>query len=344
MSKSVDSTGPLFIAEISANHLGSLERARELVRAASQAGADAIKFQTYTADTMTLDIESEGFSISSDHPLWGGRKLYDLYAEAHTPWEWHEELFALCRELGSTPFSSPFDLTAVDFLESLNASIYKISSMETSDLALISKVASTGKPTIISTGATYLEEIDEAVECFLKSGNKSLTLLVCTSAYPADPSDANLARISFLKNRYGLPVGLSDHTLGIGTSIAAVALGASAIEKHFILRRSDGGPDAEFSMEPKEFEKLVLEGKRAFASVGTSHWKLADSEKESRRIRRSLYVSQDVKSGDIISRNNVRAIRPGFGMSPKYLDEIVGKAFNDDFKAGTPLAGNMFAQ
>ena len=333
---------PLFIAEISANHLGSLERAKRLVIAAAKSGAGAIKFQTYTAETMTLDIDSEGFSISKDHPLWSGRKLFDLYAEAHTPWEWHEELFKLCRDLGTIPFSSPFDPSAVDFLESLNVPMYKVSSMETSDLGLIAKIAKTGKPAIISTGATYLDEIDDAVNCFLSSGNKSLTLLVCTSAYPANPADANLARIAFLRERYGLQIGLSDHTLGIGTSIAAIALGAKVIEKHFILNRNDGGPDAQFSMEPEEFNQLVLEGRKAHISVGSGAWYLADDERESRRIRRSLYISQDVKKGDLISKLNVRAIRPGFGMSPKYFDEIIGKEFCADFKAGTPLAINMF--
>lgn len=335
------SPNPFFVAEISANHLGSLGRARNLVKAAAEAGANAIKFQTYTAETMTLNIESEGFSISKDHPLWGGRKLFDLYDEAHTPWEWHKELFELCMHLGAIPFSSPFDLTAVDFLENLNTPMYKISSMETSDLELISKVSNTGKPTIISTGATFLEEIDEAVECFLKTGNRNLTLLVCTSAYPANPKDANLARIGFLKERYGLPVGLSDHTLGLGTSLAAIALGATVIEKHFIISRNDGGPDAQFSMEPTEFKQLVIEGQQAHLSIGSAEWHLAEGEKESRRIRRSLYVSERVKAGEKLSKKNVRAIRPGFGMSPKHLNSLVGKKFKVDCEPGTPVSGGL---
>ena len=341
MSKVANTAKPLFIAEISANHLGSFERAKDLVMAAANSGAGAIKFQTYTAETMTLDIDSEGFSISKDHPLWGGRKLFDLYAEAHTPWEWHEELFKLCKDLGTIPFSSPFDLTAVDFLESLNIPMYKVSSMETSDLELIAEIGKTGKPTIISTGATYLEEIDDAVNCFLSTGNKSLTLLVCTSAYPANPADANLARIGFLRERYGLEVGLSDHTLGIGTSVAAIALGATAIEKHFILDRNDGGPDAQFSMEPVEFKQLVLEGNRAHISIGSEVWNLANDEKESRRIRRSLYISKDVQKGDTVSKINVRAIRPGFGMSPKFFDSIIGKKFIMNLKAGTPVSDEI---
>ena len=250
-----------FIAEISANHLGSLERAREIVIAAAKAGATSVKFQTYTPDTMTLDVDLPDFKVSNEHALWGGRTLYSLYAEAYTPWEWHKELFDLCRELGVTPFSSPFDLTAVELLESLDIPMYKIASLETGDHRLIRAVAETGKPLIISTGATEWKEIEELVGVVEKAGNTDLTLLVCTSSYPSDPADAHLLRIETLRNRFGVKVGLSDHTLGIGVSIAALALGASAIEKHITLKRSDGGADSAFSMEPEEFATLVKEGK-----------------------------------------------------------------------------------
>ena len=325
----------LFIAEISGNHQGSLIRAKELIRSAAQIGATAVKFQTYTADTMTLDIDK--FKVDIKHELWGGRKLYDLYNEAYTPWEWHSELFELCRSLNVIPFSSPFDLTAVDFLESLNCSIYKIASLETSDHTLIKKVAETGKPIIISTGATTWEEIEELVEVVKKTGNTSLTLLVCTSAYPADPVDSHINRITTLQKSFGVNVGLSDHTLGIGVSVAAIGMGAKVIEKHLTLKRSDGGPDAAFSLEPNEFKNLVEEGNRAFTSLGNSEWSIQNSEKESRRLRRSLYITDDVKAGDKITVSNLRAIRPGEGCSPKFLQELLGRKFKKDFERGTPM-------
>jgi N-acetylneuraminate synthase len=325
----------LFIAEISGNHQGSLIRAKELIRSAAQIGATAVKFQTYTADTMTLDIDK--FKVDIKHELWGGRKLYDLYNEAYTPWEWHSELFELCRSLNVIPFSSPFDLTAVDFLESLNCSIYKIASLETSDHTLIKKVAETGKPIIISTGATTWEEIEELVEVVKKTGNTSLTLLVCTSAYPADPVDSHINRITTLQKSFGVNVGLSDHTLGIGVSVAAIGMGAKVIEKHLTLKRSDGGPDAAFSLEPNEFKNLVEEGNRAFTSLGNSEWSIQNSEKESRRLRRSLYITDDVKAGDKITVLNLRAIRPGEGCSPKFLQELLGRKFKKDFERGTPM-------
>jgi N-acetylneuraminate synthase len=329
----------LFIAEISANHLGSLERAKNLVVAAAKSGATAVKFQTYTADTMTLDIDE--FKVSDDHELWGGRRLYSLYQEAHTPWEWHGELFEMCRTLGVTPFSSPFDLSAVSFLESLNAPMYKIASLETADHQLIRAVAETGKPLIVSTGATEWNEIEDVVSVVEKSGNKDLTLLVCTSSYPSEPSDAHLNRLATLRNQFGVKVGLSDHTLGVGVSIAAIALGATAIEKHLTLRRSDGGADSAFSMEPGEFRTLVEEGKAAFSSLGHAKWGMQDSEIESRRLRRSLYVVKDVKSGDVVTDNNVRAIRPGGGCAPKLLEDMIGKKFRKDCQAGTPMSPDL---
>ena len=328
---------PLFIAEISANHLGDFERAKNLVIAAVAAGATAVKFQTYTAETMTLDLNIPEFRISDNHALWGGKKLYSLYENAHTPWEWHEELFKMCRDRNVIPFSSPFDITAVDFLESINAPMYKIASMETGDHNLIRKVAETGKPIIVSTGATELEEIDELVEVVRKSGNSDLTLLVCTSSYPANPVDAHLNRMKFLRKRYGVKVGLSDHTLGIGVSIAAIALGAVVIEKHITLKRIDGGPDGAFSMEPHEFKQMVEEGNSAALSLGLESWSMQESERESRRIRRSLYVVRDVKAGELISDQNIRAIRPGGGAQPKFIYEFLGKRFRKDVVEGTPL-------
>jgi pseudaminic acid synthase len=328
--------GVMFIAEVSANHLGSLGRGREIVIQAAKAGATAVKFQTYTADTMTLDLPN--LSVTKNHELWGGRTLYSLYQEAHTPWEWHEELFSLARDLGVIPFSSPFDLTAVKFLESLDAPMYKIASLETGDHALIRAVAATGKPIIVSTGATELQEIEELVKVVRETGNEKLTLLVCTSSYPAIPADSHLRRISLLREKFGCEVGLSDHTLGIGVSVAAIALGATAIEKHITLRRTDGGADSAFSMEPEEFAELVIEGGNAKASLGKSEWRIQDSELESRRLRRSLYITQDVKAGDIVSEFNVRAIRPGDGAKPKFLPLVIGKTFNGDFTTGTPLS------
>jgi pseudaminic acid synthase len=332
----------MFIAEVSANHLGSLERAKAIVVSAAKAGATAVKFQTYTAETMTLDIEN--FTVSEDHEIWGGRRLYKLYQEAHTPWEWHKELFDLCRKLNVTPFSSPFDLTAVEFLESLNTPMYKIASLETGDHSLINAVAKTGKPLIFSTGATEWNEIEELVGIVEKTGNKNLTLLVCTSSYPSDPVDAHLNRMATLRNHFGVKVGLSDHTLGFGVSVAAIALGATAIEKHLTLRRSDGGADGVFSMEPEEFAMLVNEGKSAFQALGNSEWSMQESEKESRRLRRSLYVVKNVKAGDVVTLENVRAIRPGGGCAPKLLNGMLGKKFIHDHSIGTPMGFDLIVE
>ena len=329
----------LFIAEVSANHLGSLDRALDIIDAAARAGATAVKFQTYTADTMTLNLDS--FVVSGDHELWGDRKLYDLYQEAHTPWEWHSTLFARCRELEVIPFSSPFDLTAVDFLESLNTPMYKIASLETGDHALIRRVAETGKPLIVSTGATNWDEIGELVDVVHATGNKQLTLLVCTSSYPADPADAHIRRMETIRKNFRVNVGLSDHTLGVGVSIAAIALGAIAIEKHITLRRADGGADGAFSLEPEEFALLVREGTVAFQSLGNPEWSMQESENESRRLRRSLYIVQDVKAGDLVSTSNIRAIRPGAGAQPKYLESFLGKRFIANLSVGTPLSNNL---
>ena len=330
------SEGVLFIAEVSANHLGSLARAHKLVDAAADAGATAVKFQTYTADTMTLDLPK--LSVIEGHELWGGRTLYSLYKEAMTPWEWHQELFDHCRERQVIPFSSPFDRTAVEFLESLDAPMYKIASLETSDHELIRLVANTGKPVIISTGATEFTEIESLVETFMSTGNQNLTLLVCTSSYPADPTEAHLRRMKTLSDSFQVKVGLSDHTLGIGVSVAAIALGATAIEKHITLKRSDGGADGAFSMEPNEFKNLVQEGTAAKSALGSGEWKIQKSETESRRLRRSLYVVKDVCVGEKITHDNVRAIRPGYGVNASLLTDLIGKEFNQDVSRGTPMS------
>ena len=319
------------MAEISANHRGSLETAHNLLELASKAGADAIKLQTYKPETMTLDLEE--FSISSDHQLWGGITLFQLYAEAMTPWEWHKELFEHAGELGMQAFSSPFDHSAVDFLEELDCPVYKIASMETGDVDLISYAASKGKPMIISTGASTLDEIDAAVEAAEKVRAK-LTLLVCTSSYPAEAADAHVNRILTLREKFGVDVGLSDHTLGIGVSVAAIALGATVIEKHLTIKRSDGGHDAAFSLEPDEFKLLVDEGNKAHAALGNLEWSIQTSEAESRRLRRSLYISKPVKKGEIASRENVRALRPNTGGPICDLSRMLGKRFKRDFKPG----------
>ena len=322
---------PFFVAEISANHRGSLEIAHNLLELASKAGADAIKLQTYKPETMTLDIEE--FSITTDHQLWGGITLFQLYAEAMTPWEWHKELFEHANELGMQAFSSPFDHSAVDFLEELNCPVYKIASMETGDVDLISYVASKGKPMIISTGASTLEEIEAAVMAAERVRDK-LTLLVCTSSYPAEAADAHVNRILTLREKFGVDVGLSDHTLGIGVSVAAIAFGATVIEKHLTIKRSDGGHDAAFSLEPDEFKLLVDEGNKAHAALGNPEWSIQTSEAESRRLRRSLYVSKPVKKGEIASRENVRALRPNTGGPIGDLKLMLGKRFKKDYKPG----------
>jgi pseudaminic acid synthase len=324
-----------YVAEISANHLGSLSRAHELIDVATGAGATSVKFQTYKPETMTLDLDH--LSVGSDHKLWGGRNLFSLYKEAMTPWEWHQELFDHCKANGVTPFSSPFDPSAVSFLESIDAPMYKIASLETSDHQLIRMVGETGKPTIISTGATELREIDELVEVFLSTGNQNLTLLVCTSAYPAIPKDANLRRISELQSRFNLPIGISDHTLSLSVPLVAIALGARVIEKHLTISREDGGADAAFSLEPSEFKSLVLNGNDALASLGQGDWNLRESERESRRLRRSLFIVCDVRAGEEISLQNLKPLRPGDGVSPKHLKNLIGMKFLTDFKMGTPM-------
>jgi pseudaminic acid synthase len=325
------------IAEISANHLGDLNIAKKLIHAAQESGATHVKLQTYKADTMTLNLNSTDFSISKEHKLWGGRSLYGLYEEAHTPWEWHKELFELSEELGIEIFSSPFDKTAVDFLESLEISMYKIASMESGDIPLIKYVAKTQKPIIASTGSSTLEEIDELVEAVHSEGNKKLTLLLCTSAYPTPQNQVHLARMELLRERYNLPIGLSDHTIGNSASLAAVAMGATVIERHFILNRSQGGPDSAFSLEPNELRDLSVHIKEIEESVGNKLWEIQPDESESRRLRRSLIITVDVQKGELISDLNVKSLRPNIGISPKFYGEVIGKRFNASFSAGTAL-------
>jgi N-acetylneuraminate synthase len=326
---------------MSGNHNGSLDRALKIVEAAAEAGADAIKLQTYTADTITLDVDTPEFRVSDDHPLWGGRKLYDLYREAHTPWEWHEQLFNRASELGMVAFSTPFDETAVDFLEGLNVPLYKIASMEIVDIPLIQKVAQTKKPMIISTGTASLEEIEEAVDAARGQGCEDLTLLVCSSSYPAKPADVHLARLEVLKRQFGVRVGYSDHTLGVNVSLAAVALGAEIVEKHFTLDKADGGVDSAFSADPKEMRLLVDGSKEVAVSLGQSDVWLTRAESESHRHRPSLYVSMDVKKGEVVSPENVQSVRPAGGLPPKEAPNIMGMRFSRNLKRGTPLSWNV---
>jgi pseudaminic acid synthase len=332
------------IAEISANHLGDLKIAKKLIHTAQESGATHVKLQTYKADTMTLNLNSTDFNISKEHKLWGGRSLYGLYEEAHTPWEWHKELFELAEELGIEIFSSPFDKTAVDFLESLDISMYKIASMESGDIPLIKYVAKTQKPIIASTGSSTLEEIDELVEAVHSEGNKKLTLLLCTSAYPTPQNQVHLARMDLLRERYNLPIGLSDHTIGNSASLAAVAMGATVIERHFILNRSQGGPDSAFSLEPSELRDLSIDIKQIEESVGQKLWEIQPDESESRRLRRSLIITVDVQKGELISDLNVKSLRPNIGISPKFYEQVRGKTFNAAFSAGTALTFDKIAE
>ena len=329
---------PVVIAEMSGNHNQSLERALEIVEIAAKTGAQCLKIQTYTPDTMTLDLDEREFHIGDPGNLWEGKSLYNLYKEAYTPWEWHKPIFDKAKSLGMVPFSTPFDDTAVDFLESLNVPCYKIASAEIIDLPLIKKVASTGKPMIMSTGMASLAEIAEAVDTARKNGCSEIILLKCTSTYPAVPTDSDIITIPNLRETFDCEVGLSDHTMGLGVSIAAVALGGTVIEKHFTLRRSDGGVDSAFSLEPSEFESLVIETERAWQSLGRVKYGPTKSEEKSLRFRRSLYIVKDVKEGEVLNLENVRAIRPGLGLPPKNLDLILGKRVKMDIKTGTPLS------
>ncbi|BDS14367.1 pseudaminic acid synthase [Aureispira anguillae] len=325
---------PFIIAEMSGNHNQSLDRALAIVDAAAAAGADAIKLQTYTADTMTL---KGVLVIEDENSLWKGQELHDLYKKAYTPWEWHQPIFEHAKKLGLIAFSSPFDASAVDFLETLDVPLYKIASFENTDHPLLKKVAQTGKPVIMSTGVATLADIDEAVRVLRENGCQDLTLLKCTSTYPASPETTNLATIPHLKNVFDCSVGLSDHTMGIGASVASVALGASVIEKHFTLSRAEGGVDSAFSLEPAELKALVIEAERAFLALGKVQYGIQKAEKDSKQFKRSLYVSADIKAGEAFSMDNLKVIRPGFGLEPKYLDLVLKHKAPKDLKAGTPL-------
>jgi len=330
---------PYVVAELSANHAGSLERALAIMEAAKAAGADAVKLQTYTADTITIDHDGPDFRIKGG--LWGGRRLYELYDEAHTPWGWHRALFDKGAELGLTVFSSPFDATAVDFLEELAVPAYKVASFELIDIPLIKYIAATGKPTIISTGMGSVAEIAEAVEAFHAAGGSDLILLHCVSGYPTPVEQANLRRIPVLSGYFECPVGLSDHTLGVDVAITSVALGACLIEKHVTLARADGGPDAAFSIEPQELAALVRSSARAFAALGDGSEPRAASEQASFAFRRSLYVVRDMAQGEVFSADNVRSIRPGFGLPPKTLPTVIGRRAKQPISRGTRLSWDI---
>lgn len=332
---------PFVIAEMSGNHAGQLDRALRLIDIAADAGAHAVKLQTYTADTMTLDVDRDEFRISNPQSLWYGRTLYDLYDEAHTPWEWHAPLMERARERGILCFSTPFDATAVDFLETLDVPCYKIASSENIDIPLIRKVASTGKPVIISTGLATFEEIDEAVEAAREAGATDLVVLKCTASYPARPEDSNLATIPALRERYQCQVGLSDHTLGIATAVAAVALGATVLEKHFTIARDDGAVDSAFSLEPDELAALVRETEIAHRSIGQVVLEPTELERGALGRRRSLYFSADIAAGELITPDNVRSIRPGLGLKPKHLDELLGTRAKVDIARGTPTSWDL---
>ena len=334
---------PFIIAEMSGNHNQSLERALEIVEAAAKTGAHALKIQTYTPDTMTLDLDEREFHISDPKSLWAGNSLYKLYGEAYTPWEWHKPIFDRARELGIIAFSTPFDDTAVDFLESLDVPCYKIASFENTDLPLIRRVAATGKPLIISTGMASIAELDDTVKAAREAGCKDLILLKCTSTYPATAGNTNILTIPHMRELFGCEVGLSDHTMGVGVSVASLALGATVIEKHFTLNRADGGVDSTFSMEPAEMTQLAAEAERAWQAMGKVSYGATEAEKKSLQYRRSLYVVKDIKAGEILTKENVRAIRPGLGLPTKYLDVVLGKTAKQDVKRGTGLGWDLLA-
>lgn len=332
---------PFIIAEMSGNHNQSLERALEIVDAAAETGADAIKLQTYTADTITLDVRGGDFEIADEKSLWKGRNLHDLYKEAHTPWEWHAPIMERARSHGMLCFSSPFDETAVDFLESLEVPAYKIASFENIHLPLIRKVAATGKPMIISTGMASIAELDEAVKAAREAGCRDLVLLKCTSTYPATPENTNVLTIPHMRDLFGCEIGLSDHTMGVGVAVAAVAHGAVVVEKHFTLRRADGGVDSTFSLEPEEMASLVVETERAWQSLGQISYGATKAEQKSLAFRRSVYIAEDVAAGEVLTAKNLRIVRPGHGLAPKHYDMLLGRRASRALKAGTPATWDV---
>jgi N-acetylneuraminate synthase len=340
-NRSVGSSSPVYIiAELSANHNQDFEQAVQLIKSAKEAGADAIKLQTYTPDTITIDCDNEYFRIGKG-TLWEGRNLYDLYKEAYTPWEWQPKLKQVANDLGMDLFSTPFDNTAVEFLEKMDVPAYKIASFELVDIPLIQRVAKTGKPIIMSTGMATLAEIDEAVQAAREAGCKELALLKCTSGYPADPAEMNLRTIPHMTEAFGLPVGLSDHTLGIAVPVAAIALGACIVEKHFTLSRSVPGPDSAFSLEPHEFKAMVEAIRITEKAMGVVNYAVTEKEAASRVFRRSLFVVKDMKAGETFTSENLRSIRPGYGLAPKYLKDIMGQKARQDIKKGTPLTWQL---
>lgn len=327
------------IAEMSANHNGSIETAIETIKAAKRAGADAIKLQTYTADTMTLNVDKEGFVLTDT--IWKGKNLYKLYNEAHTPWEWHKKLFEEAKKENIICFSSPFDKSAVDFLEKLNCPIYKIASFEITDIPLIEYIAKKNKPIILSTGIANYDDIKLALDTIRSTGNNNITLLKCTSSYPAPIEEANLIMMKQFKKDFDVKIGLSDHTLGITLPIVATVLGAKVIEKHFILDKTMGGIDSSFSLDEKEFTKMVKAVREAKKSIGNINYNLTEKQKEGRKYSRSLYISENVKKGDVVNEKNIKSIRPGYGMHPKHYKSIIGKKFQQDLEKGTPLTKKM---
>jgi pseudaminic acid synthase len=332
---------PFIIAEMSGNHNQSLERALAIVEAAAKTGAHALKLQTYTADTITLDVKENEFKIQDEKSLWNGKTLHKLYAEAYTPWEWHAPIMNRAKELGMICFSSPFDESSVDFLESLDVPAYKIASFENNHLPLIRKVAALGKPLIISTGMATIAELHEAVAAAREAGCKDLVLLKCTSTYPALPENSNLRTIPHMRELFNCEIGLSDHTMGTGVAVAAVALGACVIEKHFTLNRADGGVDSKFSLEPAEMASLIIETERAWQSLGDIKYGPTKAEEKSLVFRRSLYISQDMKKGDVLTMENLRCVRPAKGLAPKYFEQVLGHTINCDASKGTPLNWDM---
>lgn len=332
---------PFIIAEMSGNHNQSLERALEIVEATAKTGAHALKIQTYTPDTMTLDLDEREFHISDPKSLWSGTSLYKLYGQAYTPWEWHKPIFDRARELGIIAFSTPFDDTSVDFLESLDVPCYKIASFENTDTPLIRRVAATGKPLIISTGMASVAELDETVRAAREAGCRDLVLLKCTSTYPATAANTNILTIPHLRELFGCEVGLSDHTMGVGVSVASVALGTSVIEKHFTLKRADGGVDSSFSMEPSEMAQLVVETERAWQALGQVSYGITEAEKPSLVFRRSIYIAEDMKAGEVFTRANLRCVRPGTGLPPKFHDMLLGRSVKHDVKKGTPMGWDL---
>jgi pseudaminic acid synthase len=330
------------VAEISANHNQDFGRALQIIEAARAAGANAIKLQTYTADTLTIDSSAEWFQIRGDS-LWAGKTLHELYGEAYTPWAWHADLFRAAKEQGLDCFSSPFDFSAVDFLESLDSPAYKVASFEIVDIPLLEYIGKTRKPVIVSTGMATLEEIGEAVTTLRNAGSSDIALLKCTSAYPAPPEAMNLRTIAHLRDTFKVVTGLSDHTLGSCVAVAAVALGASIIEKHFTLNRSDGGPDAAFSMEPHEFAKMVEDIRTVERALGEVSYSRTDEEKKNVSFRRSLFVVENIKAGDVLTTSNIRSIRPGNGLLPRHLKDVLGKRAKKDLARGTPLSWDVIA-